>query len=83
MGVTGIGTTVLLLIFGIVLTIITIRRMITGRISLPKWGKVMLSVAMIGWLLFLILCILPPVEVDNIFVNEYTDVITPVESIDK
>lgn len=83
MGVTGIGTTVLLLIFGIVLTTITIRRMITGRISLPKWGKVMLSVAMIGWLLFLILCILPPVEVDNIFVNEYTDVITPVESIDK
>lgn len=75
----GIGITIFLLIFGIILTIITIRRMITGRISLPKWAKVMLSVAMIGWLLFLLLTILPPVEVDNIFVNEHTEVITSVD----
>lgn len=76
---TAIGITLLLLIFGILLTIITIRRMISGRISLSKWAKVLLSCLMISYLLFLLLMILPPMEVDNIFVNEYTEVITSVD----
>lgn len=75
----GIGSTPLLLIFGIILTIITIRRMVTGRISLPRWGKVLLSAAMIAWILFLALSILPPVEADNIFVDEHTQIITPAD----
>ena len=75
----GVGTNFLLLIFGIILTIITIRRMVTGRISLPRWGKVLLSVSMIAWLLFLVLMMLPPKEADNIFINEYTEIITPVD----
>ena len=79
MGVTGIGSTLLLLIFGIILTIVTIRRMVTGRISLPRWGKVLLSAAMIAWILFLALSMLPPVEVDNIFVDEHTQIITPAD----
>lgn len=81
---TGGGIMILLLLFGLILTIITIRRMLTGRISLPKWGKVLLSIAMIGWLLVMVLTMLPPTEADNIFVDEYTEIITPVDpSIDK
>lgn len=76
---TGIGITVLLPIFGIILTIVTIRRMVTGRISLPRWGKVLLSAAMITWNLFLVLSMLPPVEVDNIFVEEHTQIVTPAD----
>ncbi len=75
----GIGITVLLPIFGIILTIVTIRRMVTGRISLPRWGTVLLSAAMIAWILFLALSMLPPVEVDNIFVDEHTQIITPAD----
>lgn len=81
---TGGGIMILLLLFGLVLTIITIRRMVTGQISLSRWGKVLLSTAMIAWLLFLVLMMLPPMETDNIFIDEYTEIVTPVDpSIDE
>ena len=40
----------ILLISGIVLTFVTIRRMIRGQITLPGWAKWLLSAAMIGML---------------------------------
>lgn len=76
---TGGGITLLLLLFGLILTVITIRCMVTGRITLPRWGKVLLSIAMITWLLFMLLMMLPPMKVDNIFVDEYTEIITSVD----
>lgn len=79
MEITGIGFTLLLLIFGLILTIITIRRMVTGLISLPRWGKILLIITMITSLLILVLMMLPPLKVDNIFVTEDTVVVTPID----
>ena len=71
----------ILLISGIVLTVITIRRMITGQISLPGWGKILLSIAMVLMLLITLLGMLPPLEVkvDNPFVETYPHVVTPAD----
>ena len=76
---TGGGIMILLLIMGIILTIITIRRMITGQISLPRRAKILLSTVMIAWLLFMMLMMLPPTTVDNIFITEDTHIVTPVD----
>ena len=72
---------IILLITGIVLTVITIRRMIRGQISLPGWGKWLLSAAMIGMLLITILGMLPPLEikVEDPFVETYTHVVFPAD----
>lgn len=84
MGALGIGSNILLLIFGIVLSIITIRRMMTGRISLPRWGNALLILGMIAALLIIVLSMLPPLELDNVFVNEYNETIIPADpSIDQ
>lgn len=84
-GVYGLGITCLLLIAGIVLTVITVHRMITGRISLPRWAKLLLTAAMILSLLIVLLSMLPPlnIPVDKFFVNEQTHIVTPVESVTK
>lgn len=75
----GIGSNLLLLLFGIVLSIITIRRMMTGRISLPRWGNALLILGMIAALLIIVLSMLPPLELDNVFVNEYNETIIPAD----
>lgn len=49
---------ILLLLFGSILTFITIRRMIRGQIALPGWGKWLLSAAMIGMLLIPLIAML-------------------------
>lgn len=74
-GIFGIS----MLLSGIVLTVITIKRMVSGKIDLPGWIKVLLSVAMIAILLILILGMLPPdvIEVTNPFVEEYSHIVSP------
>lgn len=81
MGAMWIISTSLLLIFGVILTVITMRRMATGRISLPGWAKPLLCVAMITALLIILLSLLPPHEltVDTYFQVEYTTPVVPVD----
>lgn len=71
----------ILLISGIVLTVITIRRMIIGQISLPGWGKILLSIAMVLMLLITLLGMLPPLEVtlENPFVETHTNIVFPAD----
>lgn len=76
---TGGGIMILLLIIGIILTIITIRRMITGQIVLPRWAKILLSAVMVAWLLFMLLMMLPPLKADNVFITEETHIVAPVD----
>ena len=66
---------------GIVLTVITMLRMHSGKIALPRWGKVLLSIAMITMLVITLLGILPPLEVDvvNPFITEDTVIVTPAD----
>ena len=70
---------IVMLLSGIILTVVTMVRMRSGKISLPRWGKVLLSTAMIAMLLILVLGMLPPdvIEVTNPFVEEYTHIVTP------
>ena len=74
---------ILMLIFGIVLTVITINRMVSGKIDLPGWGKVLLSVAMIAMLVIQIFAMLPTdiIQIDTPFVEEHYHTVTP-ESIE-
>lgn len=69
----------LLLVSGTVLSVITIRRMISGQLLLPGWAKIMLSVGMIFMLLTTLISILPVFEVaiTNPFVTEDFHVVTP------
>ena len=71
----------ILLISGIVLTFVTIRRMIRGQISLPGWGKWLLSAVMIGMLLITLIGMLPPLEitVENPFVETNTHIVSPAD----
>lgn len=68
-----------MLIFGIILTVITILRIRSGKITLPTWGKFLVCAAMIGMLAIQIACMLPPkiVNVDNPFVEEHTHIVVP------
>ena len=70
---------ILMLIGGIALTVVTILRMRSGRITLPTWGKVLLCGAMIAMVLVQAACLLPPdiVRVDNPFEEEYIHIVTP------
>lgn len=81
MEIFGIGFRLLLLIAGIILTVITMLRMRSGQIALPRWRKILLSAAMILGLLITLIGILPPIEVrvTNPFVSEETHVVTPAD----
>ena len=70
---------ILMLIGGIALTVITMLGMRSGRITLPTWGKVLLCGAMIAMLAIQIFAILPPevVHMDNPFEEEYIHIVTP------
>lgn len=78
-GIFGIS----MLLGGIVLTVITITRMVSGQIDLPGWAKGLLCFGMITMLLILVLGMLPPdvVEITNPFVEEYTHIVTPDASV--
>ena len=71
----------ILLVSGIVLTVITIRRMIRGQIALPGWAKWLLSAAMIGMLLITLIGMLPPLEVNisNPLVETDTHIVFPAD----
>lgn len=83
MEIFGAGSTLLVLLVGIVLTFITVRRMIMGQITLPTWAKILLTAAMILSLLIVFFSMLPLLNIplDNVFVNEQTHIVTPAESI--
>lgn len=72
---------VLLFVTGLVLTIITIRRMKIGQISLPGWAKILLTIAMILGLAITLIGMLPPMEatVTNPFITEETHIVTPID----
>ena len=74
---------ILMLIFGIVLTVITMLRMRSGKITLPSWGKFLICAAMIAMLVIQIFAMLPPdiIHIDNPFVEEHYHTVTP-ESIE-
>lgn len=75
----GFTFTFLLLVCGITLTVITIHRMAIGAISIPQWAKIALVLGMILMQLILLLSLLPPMKIDNIFVNESTSIVYPVD----
>ncbi len=81
MEIFGIGFRFLLLIAGIILTAITMLRMRSGQITLPRWGKILLSAAMILVLIITLIGMLPPiaVHVTNPFVSEDTHIVTPAD----
>ena len=74
---------ILMLIGGIILTVITMSRMINGQLSLPGWGKVFLCIGMIAMLVILFLAMLPThlIEVENPFVESQTHIVFPDPSI--
>lgn len=53
-----------LLLTGIILVFITLWRMKTGRIHLPRWAKLLISVAMLLMLVISVLYIIPPSQAD-------------------
>lgn len=71
----------IMLAAGIALTVITMLWMRSGRLSLPSWGKIVLSAAMVLGLLVTLAGMLPPLEVqvDNPFVEEHTHIVTPAD----
>ena len=72
-----------MLIGGIVLTVITMSRMFNGQLSLPGWGKVLLSIAMIAMVVILFLGMLPAdlIEIENPFVETHTQIVFPDPSV--
>ena len=71
----------LLLLAGSFLTFITVRRMLSGQISLPVWAKWLVTACMILMLMITLLSILPPMEVnmDTPFIEEYTHIIASAD----
>ena len=67
---------ILMLLAGIILTVITIQRMVSGKISIPGWAKILLSLAMITMLVITLLGMLPVRSVD-VDITEETVIVTP------
>ena len=67
---------VLMLTAGIVLTIITMVRMYSGKIHIPHWAKVLLSLAMIFMLLITLMGMLPTSTV-TVTRDHTSQIITP------
>ena len=74
---------ILMLIGGIILTVITMSRMFNGQLSLPGWGKVLLSISMVAMVVILFLGMLPAdlVEIENPFVETHTQIVFPDPSM--
>lgn len=72
----------LILPAGIVLTIITILRMRTGQIALPKWAKIVLIIGMILSQLIIAVGMMPPsvsYAVKDAFIHTGTHPATPID----
>lgn len=74
---------IVMLLSGIILTVVTMTRMRSGKISLPQLGKVLLSITMIAMLLILVLSMLPPdvIKDTNPSVEEHTHIVFPDASV--
>ena len=74
---------ILMLIFGIVLTVITMLRMRSGKIAMSSFAKFLVCAAMIAMLVIQIFAMLPPdiIQIDTPFVEEHYHTVTP-ESIE-
>ncbi len=74
----------LMLPVGITLTIITILRMRSGKITLPKWAKMLLVVGMILSQVILAAAMMPPAVYQarhDTLVNTDTHSVTPIASM--
>lgn len=73
---------ILMLPTGIVLTIITILRMRSGRICLPEWAKIMLVIGMILSQIIVGVSMMPPSvghAVEELFIQTDTQPVTPMD----
>lgn len=73
---------ILMLPAGIALTVITIMRIRSGKISLPQWAKVLLVVGMILSQIILVLGMMPPSvyqAVEDTFIHTDTRPVTPMD----
>ena len=68
-----------MLVSGIVLTVVTMTRMRSGKIVLPTWAKVLLCTAVIAMLLIQIASLLPPdiIRLDDPIVSTDTHSTSP------
>ena len=74
-GIFAIG----MLIFGIILTVITMLRMRAGKLALSPFAKFLVCAAMIAMLVIQIFAMLPPdiIQIDTPFVEEHYHPVTP------
>lgn len=73
---------ILMLPAGIVLTIITILRMRSGKICLPQWAKVMLVIGMILSQIIIAAGMMPPSvyqAVEDAFIHTDTKPVAPID----
>lgn len=73
---------ILILLTGIALTVITIMRIRSGKISLPQWAKIMLVVGMILSQIIIVLGMMPPSvyqAVEDTFIHADTRPATPID----
>lgn len=73
---------ILMLPAGIALTVITILRMRSGRITLPRWAKCLLIIGMILSQLIIAAAMMPPSvyqAVEDTFFNTDTQPVTPID----
>ena len=75
MELTFATTNFLMLLAGIILSVITVRRMINGAISIPRWSKILLIIGMLLMNLILFLSLLPPRQAEPLTPQD------PIESI--
>ena len=67
---------VIMLLAGSILTVITIARMCSGKINIPLWAKILLSIAMIAMLLITLLGMLPTRTI-TVTTDQITQIIIP------
>ena len=66
----------IMLLAGSILTVITIARMCSGKINIPLWAKILLSIAMIAMLLITLLGMLPTRTI-TVTTDQITQIIIP------
>ena len=69
----------LMLAAGIILTVITMLRMYSGKINIPRWAKILLSLAMIVMLVITLLGMLPTRTI-TVTTDQTVQTITPSEN---
>ena len=73
---------ILMLPAGLALTVITILRIRSGKISLPRWGKILVIVGMLLLQVILIAAMMPTgvyQAVTDTFIDQDTHTVTPAD----